>query len=269
MDNFHTFESGLIEGSMKKNLSRRSFLIKASQGVAGITAFSAYSRTFASSPVKRVNCEFGVEGSAPHEAKALDEFLKATRELGADFIVCQFSPKNYNPAARKKDSGWLWEGTKENFNELSLACRKYNMSFFANQEVTNYTKEGDVLDEKGNDILAHPDKTHRWDISGQLLKEATSNKEFRGVLYDEPEHGQMRREANTNGGSDGESAKGIHPYFAATDEMTVAMKDHMPDFKRVMDESGQGGMDMLCQRFAGFHHYAKIFENVAAGIEPG
>ena len=49
----------------------------------------------------------------------------------------------------------------------------------------------------------------------------------------------------------------------------VALTDHMPDFKRVMDESGQGGMDVLCQRFAGFHHYAKILENVAAGIESG
>ena len=56
-----------------------------------------------------------------------------------------------------------------------------------------------------------------------------------------------------------------------SDDLAIfaAMTDHMPDFKRVMDESGQGGMDVLCQRFAGFHHYAKILENVAAGIESG
>jgi hypothetical protein len=56
-----------------------------------------------------------------------------------------------------------------------------------------------------------------------------------------------------------------------SDDLAIfaAMTDYMPDFKRVMDESGQGGMDVLCQRFAGFHHYAKILENVAKGVESG
>lgn len=213
---------------MKNKFSRRSFLRKVSQGVAGATAFSVLSNNFTlipgvfgSTPEKTMNCEFGVEGSVPHEARALDEFLKATRALGADFIVGQFSPKNYNPAIKKNNSAWLWEGTRENFKDLSLACRKYNMSFFVNQEVTNYTKEGDILDEKGNDILAHHGNTHRWDITGELLKDAAANKEFRGVLYDEAEHGQMRREANTNGGDDSHASKGIHPYFAATDGMSL------------------------------------------------
>ena len=50
---------------------------------------------------------------------------------------------------------------------------------------------------------------------------AVKNHEFRGVLYDEPEHGQMRRTSNTNGGGDSKGTDRVHPYFAATDGMTL------------------------------------------------
>jgi hypothetical protein len=43
----------------------------------------------------------------------------------------------------------------------------------------------------------------------------------------------------------------------------------MPDFKQLMDTTGKRGMDELCARFGGFYRYAKILENIAAGIQSG
>jgi hypothetical protein len=40
-------------------------------------------------------------------------------------------------------------------------------------------------------------------------------------------------------------------------------------FKRLMDTSESDTMHELCRRFAGFFHYAKILEMVAAGIQSG
>jgi hypothetical protein len=219
---------------MKNNFSRRSFLIKTSKGLAGAAVVSAFAsnlefipKALATPPhdakgkgsKSGLYCEFGVEGGVPREAVALDEAMKAIRELGAEFIICQFAPKNFNPKAKARNNGWT--GTAKDFNDLALACRKYNMTYFANQEATNYTVDGEVLDEKGNDVMAHPDKTHRWDITGKVLEDATANKEFRGVMYDEAEHGQLRRFSNTNGGSDSQSSHKVYPYFAATDGMTL------------------------------------------------
>jgi hypothetical protein len=218
---------------MKNLFSRRDFLSKTSKGIAGVAVISmAGSGPFYliagtqkiikdKSLISKAICEFGVEGSAPREAEALDLFLKATRDLGAEFIVCQFAPEYTIPEARDKYDNWCWVGSEQGFREFAVACRKYNMTFFANQEITNYTKEGDMLDKNGKDILAHPDKTHRWDITGRQLESALKNPEFRGVLYDEVEHGQMRRAANTNGGEDSHSTGRVHPYFAATDGMTL------------------------------------------------
>src|SRR5689334_19568430 len=58
---------------------------------------------------------------------------------------------------------------------------------------------------------------------------------------------------------------------SGSDDLAVfmAMADRMPDFKRVMDTAGQDGMDELCRRFDGFYRYAKILEDIAAGLESG
>ena len=48
----------------------------------------------------------------------------------------------------------------------------------------------------------------------------------------------------------------------------VEMTDDMLDFKRLLD-AGQLLMDELCRRFAGFYRYAKILEQIAAGIASG
>jgi hypothetical protein len=49
----------------------------------------------------------------------------------------------------------------------------------------------------------------------------------------------------------------------------VEMSDLMPSFKQLMDSAGQRGMDELCACFEGFYRYAKILENIAAGIQSG
>jgi hypothetical protein len=47
------------------------------------------------------------------------------------------------------------------------------------------------------------------------------------------------------------------------------MFGYMPGFKWLMDTSEPDTMDELSRRFAGFFHYAKILEMVAAGIQSG
>jgi len=58
---------------------------------------------------------------------------------------------------------------------------------------------------------------------------------------------------------------------ADSNEITifVEMGDYMPGFKHLLDTVGQSGMDELCERYEGFHIYAKILENIAAGIHSG
>jgi len=58
---------------------------------------------------------------------------------------------------------------------------------------------------------------------------------------------------------------------SGANEMTifVEMSDLMPGFKSLMDTAGQRGMNELCANFEGFYRYAKILENIAAGIQSG
>jgi hypothetical protein len=55
------------------------------------------------------------------------------------------------------------------------------------------------------------------------------------------------------------------------DDITILaeMFDYMPGFQRLMDTLESDAMDELCRQFAGFFHYAKILEMVAAGIQSG
>jgi hypothetical protein len=56
-----------------------------------------------------------------------------------------------------------------------------------------------------------------------------------------------------------------------SDEIAVLTElfDYMPGFKYLLDAARPGGMDKLCERFDGFYRYAKILEEVAAGIQSG
>jgi hypothetical protein len=48
-----------------------------------------------------------------------------------------------------------------------------------------------------------------------------------------------------------------------------AMADAMPNFKRILDTATSDALDELCQRFAGFHHYAKVIEWLAGKLHSG
>jgi hypothetical protein len=49
-------------------------------------------------------------------------------------------------------------------------------------------------------------------------------------------------------------------------DLFVAMSDDMARFKWLIDTTEREDMDELSRRFAGFFHYAKILESIAAGI---
>ena len=55
------------------------------------------------------------------------------------------------------------------------------------------------------------------------------------------------------------------------DDLTVFMEmaDYMPGIKRLLDIAQPGDMETLAARYAGFFHYAKTLERVAAGIQSG
>jgi hypothetical protein len=55
------------------------------------------------------------------------------------------------------------------------------------------------------------------------------------------------------------------------DEVAVLTEllDYMPGFKQLLATAGPGEMNQLCERFGGFYRYAKILENLAAGIQSG
>ena len=49
------------------------------------------------------------------------------------------------------------------------------------------------------------------------------------------------------------------------------MSDHMPDFKRLIDDMGgnPSGLNELCERFPSFLRYAKIIENISRAVQAG
>ena len=49
----------------------------------------------------------------------------------------------------------------------------------------------------------------------------------------------------------------------------VAMIDHMPRFKELVDTMAPDDLNELTRKFSGFHRYAKILEAMAGGIQSG
>ena len=90
--------------------------------------------------------------------------------------------------------------------------------------------------------------------------------EFRGVLYDEAEHGQMRRDRNTNGGRDDRATGKVHPYFAATDGMTLeqAYNAVYSSAKAVAENYRRAGATPMTE-----HVFPVMFHTFArAGFDP-
>ena len=52
-------------------------------------------------------------------------------------------------------------------------------------------------------------------------------------------------------------------------EIVRDMAEYMDGFKRLMDTTSPAEMDKLCNRFDGFHRYAKALETLAKGIASG
>ncbi len=91
------------------------------------------------------SCEMGVEGSAPRrlpdgkpavpvevrDSGELPAFLKAVADLGATFFVCQFTPEQTTPEARRR--AWIGtEGTAKEFRAFASACRNAGLDFYVN-----------------------------------------------------------------------------------------------------------------------------------------
>ena len=49
----------------------------------------------------------------------------------------------------------------------------------------------------------------------------------------------------------------------------LAMVDHMPAFRKLIDTAQPEDLDELARRFPGFHEYTEVLEVVAAGIQSG
>jgi hypothetical protein len=49
------------------------------------------------------------------------------------------------------------------------------------------------------------------------------------------------------------------------EQLLVNMYQYMPDFKRILDTSAPGDMELLCERYPNFYHFAKLMEQFAAG----
>jgi hypothetical protein len=53
------------------------------------------------------------------------------------------------------------------------------------------------------------------------------------------------------------------------EQFLVNMYKYMPDFKRILDTSAPGDMDMLCEQYPNFYRFAKLMEQLAEGIAAG
>ena len=66
-------------------------------------------------------------------------------------------------------------------------------------------------------------------------------------------------------------AKAGRLFRAGKDDMAVmvAMIDHMPRFKELVQALPPADLDELARRFSGFRRYAKLLEALAGGIQSG
>lgn len=53
------------------------------------------------------------------------------------------------------------------------------------------------------------------------------------------------------------------------EDLLRKMHKLMPDFKIILDTADASQKDQLCQEFEGFHHFAKLLEQLAGAISSG
>ena len=51
--------------------------------------------------------------------------------------------------------------------------------------------------------------------------------------------------------------------------LLLSMADYLPTFKQLLDICTGEEMDMLCDRYDGFYHFAQLLERLAEGIADG
>lgn len=53
------------------------------------------------------------------------------------------------------------------------------------------------------------------------------------------------------------------------EQLLVNQYKHMPGFKRILDTSAPGDMDLLCEQYPNFYRFAKLMEQFAAASAAG
>ena len=53
------------------------------------------------------------------------------------------------------------------------------------------------------------------------------------------------------------------------EQLLVNMYKYMHDFKKILDTSAPGDMDLLCSQYPRFYRFAKLMEQIAEGIAAG
>ena len=53
------------------------------------------------------------------------------------------------------------------------------------------------------------------------------------------------------------------------EQLLANMYKYMPDFKRILDTSAPGDMDLLCEQYPNFYRFAKLMEQFAAASAAG
>jgi hypothetical protein len=240
-------------------------------------------------------CEFGVEGPVPRStpimAKAelttpyiqkcfkepgklwgrsdaeLQGFMQAIHDLGATFLIHVATPEQNTPQARRLR--WIGsDGSEGGFRRFAAICKNAGLTFYLNTTISSYSKPGDFLDKQGKDLLAHPDGTYRWDVSGKLLETLVTLPEFRGFLYDECEWETFRNECDSHGCSEGDNVPThqIHPLFAPTQNLGVrqAYEAVYQGAKRQAEKYRQVGYSMMTEQVfpVMFHTFARAGADV-------
>ena len=59
------------------------------------------------------------------------------------------------------------------------------------------------------------------------------------------------------------------PKLNGDEALLTGMLSLMEKFKPLMDDAKPGQLDLLCNQFIGFGHFAKLLEAIATGIQDG
>jgi hypothetical protein len=61
----------------------------------------------------------------------------------------------------------------------------------------------------------------------------------------------------------------VFAHGGGDEALLLSMADYMSTFKQLLDMCTGVEMDMLCERYDGFYHFAQLLERLAEGIADG